>query len=103
MSDGSHKDLHSTAAFVLEIQSERTPLITGSIVVPGAASALSPFRAELFGILTTIAWIERHGTTHGISHGTICCGFDNQAGYKQLCSPYPVPVQQPDFDLITTI
>lgn len=102
VSDGSFKQAHATAAFVIGERDIVMPLIQGQVIVPGATHQLSPYRAKVFGILSVIAWVENFTYTHEIKQSRIRCGCD-EAGFKRLVSSKPMTVHQPDFDIINAI
>jgi hypothetical protein len=101
VSDGSFKDKHGTAAWLLEI----TPdcIIYGLAVVPGDEGDQSAYRSQLtglYGIAMTVRFLE---TEHSF-HGTIIIGCDGLSALNKarLESDFSNP-NEPQFDIITSI
>jgi hypothetical protein len=60
VSDGSFKESHGTAAWIIRISPECT--ITGKVITPGPSNVQSAYRSELagiYGILCTITMLEQ--------------------------------------------
>jgi hypothetical protein len=101
VSDGSFKDRHGTAAWLLEIASEC--IIYGLAVVPGHGSDQSAYRSELtglYGIAMTVRLLE----TKYSFHGTVTIGCDGLSALNKarIDSDFANP-NEPQFDLITAI
>ena len=82
VSDGSYKDQHGTAAFVLVDPSHAEPdsnlRIIGCHVAPGFQSDQSPYRSELSGIYGILCVVEELCSLHNIESGSFTIGCDNE-------------------------
>lgn len=56
VSDGSKKETHGTSAFTVARRGSNSFLITGDAIVFGPKEKMAPYRAELFGIISAMAW-----------------------------------------------
>lgn len=100
VSDGSYKDNVAAAAFTIAKKGQKNVLISGKAKVPSPGNSASPYRAEIFGFLAMMAWIEAVVDANQIRSGTITCGFDNESGTKRLTELVPACPEQADWDLI---
>jgi hypothetical protein len=101
VSDGSFKDRHGTAAWLLEIASDC--IIHGLAVIPGHGSDQSAYRSELtglYGIAMTVRLLETKYSFHGSV--TIGCDGLSALNKAQIDSDFANP-NEPQFDLITAI
>jgi hypothetical protein len=101
VSDGSFKDSHGTAAWLLEVAPDCT--IYGLAVVPGCGSDQSAYRSELtglYGIAMTVRFLESKYSFHG----TVIIGCDGLSALNKarFDSDFANP-NEPQFDLITAI
>ena len=83
VSDGSYKDQHGTAAFVLVDPSHADPdstsRILGCHVTPGFPSDQSPYRSELSGIYGILCVVEELCALYNIESGSFALGCDNES------------------------
>jgi hypothetical protein len=82
VSDGSFKDQHGTAAFVLVDPSYAEPTsvsrVLGCHVAPGSNSDQSPYRSELSGIYGILCVVEELCALHKVESGSFTIGCDNE-------------------------
>jgi hypothetical protein len=99
VSDGSFKDGHGTAAWVLMITEDTS--ITGKMITPGTSKIQSAYRSELaglYGILCTITMLEQR-----FNHkASITIGCDGLSALQRVFVPLDcVDTNSLHYDLIT--
>lgn len=101
VSDGSFKNNHGTAAWMLFISD--SCIIKGKCVTPGEPECQSAFRSELaglYGIVSTVRYLEM--TRHLLGKITVAC--DGLSALHQASQSYDfVNPNEPQFDLIMAI
>jgi hypothetical protein len=78
VSDGSYKDQHGTAAWVIE-GSNRIGRISGMVITPGHGHDQSTYRSELAGIYSIMVLVHHLCTWFNIDQGSTELGCDGQS------------------------
>lgn len=91
--DGSKKETHGTSPFTVAHTGFRPFLAQGMVVVIGSPEMMTLYCAELFGILSTMAWFEDQITSLGLSKSTVYCSCNNQTCVDHLLDSCPMSPQ----------
>ena len=98
--DGSYKNQHGTAAFVLQDGYHHHGRALGCHRTPGHPSDQSSFRSEIGGILALVTLVTQLCDTYDISSGSVEIGCDCLAALTTIfCDEWDTP-KQSCFDLI---
>jgi predicted RNA-binding Zn-ribbon protein involved in translation (DUF1610 family) len=101
VSDGSFKDRHGTAAWILHVSD--SCIIKGKCITPGDPECQSAFRSELaglYGIAATVRYLERKY----IKTGAITVACDGLSALQQAQRVHDfVNPNEPQYDLILAI
>ncbi len=100
VSDGSFKNGHGTASWVLE-GLNNVGRLQGNVVVPGRADDQCSYRSELTGLYSIALMVHSLCQVHGIISGSMEVGCDGLEALRRTCSPHfrPSP-SDAHFDLI---
>jgi hypothetical protein len=83
LSDGSYKDIHGGAAWVLEGENKHGR-ISGAAVAPGDEADHSSYRSEITGLYCIILAITRLVEYRNVQGGTITVGCDGQSALSTV-------------------
>ena len=99
VSDGSFKNDRGTSAAILELNYVPSSRIILMNRVPGQNKDQSPFRSELAGIISIVAYINKLAIQHKINSGSIRIGLDGEAVIKVLKNRTFLKPKQKSYDL----
>ena len=85
VTDGSYKDSHGTAAFIIKGIDQRKA-IRGCNVTPGQPTEQCAYRSELGGIIGILTTLEEVCALHSITEGMATIGCDCESAIKKLTS-----------------
>jgi hypothetical protein len=101
LSDGSFKDQHGTAAWVIEAESS-VNRCTGVNITQAEPSDQSAYRSEVSGLFGIVTMIREICAFYNIIAGTVHIGCDGLSALNQCTDPdHVVKPTSPQFDLIT--
>lgn len=103
VSDSSYKEDFATATFFLAKRGKADILVQCTAVVSGDKKMLSPYCAELYGMLAMIKTTERFAAQNVEPSGMVSIGFDNLTGYQYIKGIYSCSPACADFDLVCAI
>ena len=99
--DGSYKDQHGTAAWIVVPNDEPSVKISGKVVSPGNPADQDAYRAELAGIYAVIKFLQDFGQDYDLPQRVIQLGCDCKSALHRCFQPYcPLPSQTPHYDLV---
>ncbi len=100
VSDGSYKEGHGTASWVIE-GADSEGRLQGNTLVPGEAYDQCSLRSELTGIYSVVLMVHSICPLHGITHGSVEIGCDSLDALYHTCSAQfcPLPTDT-HFDLV---
>jgi hypothetical protein len=102
VSDGSFKDSHGTAAFILK-GSLPVGRIVGVNVIPGAEESQTAYRSELGGVAGILEALHCICRANHITYGKVEVGLDGDQARKEAFGIWPLDPSRPDFDLLVHI
>ena len=103
VSDGSFKDYHGTAAFVLEGANTREGRIVGVNVIPGEEESQSAYRSELGGVAGILEVLHCICVVHQVLAGHVTVGLDGEQAMKEAFGDWPLDPGRPDYDMLQHI
>jgi hypothetical protein len=100
VSDGSYKDSHGTAAWMIYISDKC--VINGRCITPGNPQSQSAYQSELAGLYCIAFYIRFLEKTKKITGLTVGC--DGQSALNRACRTWDfINPNEPQYDLIMAI
>ena len=100
--DGSYKDHHGTAAFIIEGISS-VGRIVGVNIIPGEPDSQQAYRSELGGVAGILETLHCICVVHDISAGKVEIGLDGDQARKEAFGKWPLDPSRADFDMLAHI
>jgi hypothetical protein len=105
VSDGSFKDGHSTASFIITTL-KHTFSIQGDVISPGDSAIQEAYQSELAGLLGTVLLVKAIVSFYDLSHNTCAVTIACDGLYALLNSfdtSHPITVDKNHYDLLWAI
>jgi hypothetical protein len=99
VTDGTHKLQEGAASFAVHGTTSRRQVM-GSNRTPGRRDVITPYRAELGGVVGILVLLTVLCQMHHITAGKVELGLDCEAAIKELTAVKDPKVSAVDYDLV---